>query len=142
MLCNYAPQINNIGDLTPMPATGPTYIQREYISFDDLDLRVPDFNDTRTLVLKRVTNRTLCNFFNMRRDQDWEQHELISLSIGGLARETIVEFQNFVLTNLGKPFTYIDYNSQEYTVIVTNPEAVVTYNDNCRDILTVEMYVL
>lgn len=97
-----------------------------------ITLRNPDFGNTESVDVDRVLNISRGGTPNFMRDPQWTKSTTHSISIAAMTRVKAQELLTFLQGSLGLLVTYTDYEDQDWDGIITNPDAAVVDEGDCR----------
>lgn len=133
-LCHYDPQINPGSPLTPIPSTPTVLTPRNSIVLTfpvvspttTITLRNPNLGNSEISQMKRVVNTTRGNTVRWYRPQNWPKARMRAYTFTGISRTLADSLIAFLYASAGKPVGLLDYESQQWTGLITNPDTVIT----------------
>lgn len=147
-LCTYTPFVGVNGDggaTTPPPTTEPTLgsalltLTYPYVTpTTTLVLRNPDFGNQTTLNFSRIFGETRGGTLIVFSDPTWPKIVTLSMQISGLSEAQTVELLDFLGDSLGQEIGLLDYENRQWRGIITNPDAEVTDNGDCRKTVSLQ----
>lgn len=144
--CEYSPQINPGSVLTAIPDTAPTLTPRSttVLTFPfvspttTLTLRNPELGNQDTYQMRRIVNKTRGNTVRWLREQDWPKGVVRRMVFRGISRTLADQFRTFVYVSAGKLIGLLDYESIQWSGLITNPsEPIVEESRDCGYTFTI-----
>ncbi len=134
MSCNYHPFVGTPPG--PIILTPPDLIYRDHVTFvsdgDTIDLRNPEFQDTRTYSYTRINRTTVTGAQELFTDPIWPKNVSFNLVFSALSEEKAAEFREFLHTHAGELTTLTDFWTLEWLGVITTPDAEFTTIGQCN----------
>ena len=89
-------------------------------------LPAPDFNNTEDYGQTRISRQPRGGELIVFRDPIWPDEDDLSMKFSYLSQSQVRLLEAFSYANLGLPVTMTDFEGNTQTVVITNPEIVIT----------------
>lgn len=145
--CDYEINVGSTTE-TGLPAlpVEPTIVKTDRISLaypavaptTTLYFNAPEWGNLHEIYQRRIDRRSRGGTRIIYRDSDWRKHEIFKITLTNVTEAESDNLLSFFSNSIGEPILYTDYESQEWTVIVLNPEEQIV-RDRFNNTVAIEM---
>jgi hypothetical protein len=89
-----------------------------------VELKNPEFTNSEALNYKRIVRKTRGGTTKVFSDPDWGSYTTLNMSFKYLCQDDKSNLQTFLSTSIGAEVGLLDYFSQQWRGLITNPETV------------------